>query len=425
MAGKLLSVKEASQLVVSSTNVGKPVQVALSDALGGVLAQDLKTPHDSPRFDKSMMDGFAICCQASSGAESHSPEVVRMHDFKVIETVTAGQTPTRSIGPGMATRIMTGAEVPTGADCVVPIEQTVFDEADPTTVSIPDAAIKTESCIVRRGGIVEKGANLLGTGTAIYPQQIAAMAEFGFTNVPVYRAPTVAVLATGNELVEIDQEPTRSQIRNSNAPMLVAQIKQAHAIPVPLGIARDTIRDLASRINQGLKSDILLLTGGVSAGMLDLVPEQLAEAGVRKVFHGVQMKPGKPLWFGVYEGESHRCMVFGLPGNPVSSLVCFELFVRIAINRLIGRTHSSPPCFRAVLAEPITTTGNRPVYHPAKVRLMPTGLLVKPVSWSGSSDLHATVEANAMVLLQPDPGTYQSGDEVDVYLWGDSVLQVN
>ena len=188
-------------------------------------------------------------------------------------------------------------------------------------------AIFAEANLMRQGGAARQGSRLLTAGTQLQPQQIAALAEFGQATVPVYCRPTVAVLATGDELISCDQPLRPGAIRNSNEPMLLAQAATCGACPVSLGIARDTIAELSMRIQQGLDHDVLLLSGGVSAGTLDLVPQQLAAAGVEQIFHGVNMKPGKPLWFGIRRRESRTTLVFGLPGNPVSSLVCFELFV--------------------------------------------------------------------------------------------------
>lgn len=422
MAANPLTVQQASQAVFDNARPASAVQVALEQSLGLCLAQDVLTSADSPRFDKAMMDGFAVSTGALNGAVPRSDDEVQMLEFDVIETVTAGQTPCSHVGPKTAVRIMTGAQLPIGADCVVPIEQTNFSESAPGRVAIADKVIQSEACIVRQGGIVKAGVELIRAGTVIRPPQIAALAEFGYATVSVYPRPSVAVLATGDELVEIDQTPTQSQIRNSNAPMLQAQVRQCLADPIGLGIARDQVADLASHIQRGLQSDILLLTGGVSAGLLDLVPSQLKAAGVQQIFHGVLMKPGKPLWFGVYESAGHRCLVFGLPGNPVSSLVCFELFVRIAINTLLGRAEVIPRPFCGTLAEAMTVKGNRPVYHPATVRLLSGGLVAKPVAWSGSSDLRATVEANGMVLLAPENNGYVAGETVDVFLWSDASL---
>jgi molybdopterin molybdotransferase len=304
---------------------------------------------------------------------------------------------------------------------VVPIEQTQFDESNPTIVTIPVSCLSLEANLMRRGTAAVTGSVLLKSGTRLQPQQVAALAEFGFADIVVRRQPSVAVLATGDELVDCSEPLLPGQIRNSNEPMLIAQIAASDCIPNGLGIARDDESQLFESIQRGLMNDVLLLTGGVSAGILDLVPQQLARAGVRQIFHGVHMKPGKPLWFGCYESGQHRCLVFGLPGNPVSSLVCFELFVRPALRRLSG-LNTERDVLKAVISDSISVRGNRPVYQPVFVSLNETRLTAQPVPWSGSSDLRATVDANGMALLLPEHGPYDRGETVDCWLWGDQQL---
>jgi molybdopterin molybdotransferase len=206
--------------------------------------------------------------------------------------------------------------------------------------------------------------------------------------------------------------------------MLVAQIRRAGAEPVALGIARDERCELAAKIRQGLRYDVLILSGGVSEGVLDLVPSELAAAGVRQVFHKVNVKPGKPVWYGRTTSNPaaseqpgcSTCHVFGLPGNPVSSMVCFELFTRPAIRRLMGFEPAAPQPVRARLATAHVARGDRPTYHPSRLELTETGPVVDPVAWQGSSDLRATVDANAMALF-PREGTYRAGEVVEAYCW--------
>lgn len=272
---------------------------------------------------------------------------------------------------------------------------------------------------MRQGGAARKGTRLLAAGTRLQPQQIAALAEFGEAIVSVFRRPTVAVLATGDELISFDQPLRPGVIRNSNEPMLTAQASTCCAIPVTLGVAHDNVDELSIRIQQGLQHDVLLLSGGVSAGTLDLVPQQLAAAGVEQIFHGVDMKPGKPLWFGVRRTESHTTLVFGLPGNPVSSLVCFELFVRPAINAISGIAGKFEQTLTARLNENYTAKGSRPIYQPGEICFRDGHLVFRPVAWNGSSDLKATVEANGMALLSSTHGPYNVDDEVYVWFWGE------
>jgi molybdopterin molybdotransferase len=243
----------------------------------------------------------------------------------------------------------------------------------------------------------------------------------GKSSIQIRRRPRVAVLATGDELVPVDQTPGPGQIRNSNETMLVAQLRLAGAEPVPMGIARDERSHLAGRIRAGLECDVLLLSGGVSAGKLDLVPAELAAAGVREVFHSVNLKPGKPIWFGVLdprpENANGRRYVFGLPGNPVSSMVCCELFTRTAVRRLMGHPAAAPQATRARLTVAHSTRGDRPTYHPARFEWEDSTAVVAPVPWLGSADLRATVDANAMIVFPAVDKDYEIGELVDVVLW--------
>lgn len=406
----MLSVSDALGMVLAKTERSAVETVALANALHRVLAVDLLTPHDSPPFDKSLMDGFAVTTSASADQE--------LIQLAVVETITAGMVPTKAVTRTHAVRIMTGATLPANCDCVVPIERTQFDESTPDQVVIPRDAVVAEANLMRRGTAARQGSQLLCAGTELQPQQIAALAEFGQAGLPVYRRPTVAVLATGDELIPYDQPLRSGAVRNSNEPMLLAQAATCGACPVSLGVARDTVAELSIRIQQGLEHDVLLLSGGVSAGTLDLVPQQFAAAGVEQIFHGVDMKPGKPLWFGIRRHKSRTTLVFGLPGNPVSSLVCFELFVRPALKKISGIGGQGRSALVARLTHSFTVKGNRPVYQPAVISVDEGQLKVRPVAWNGSSDLKATVEANGMALMTSAHGGYHAGELLSVWFWG-------
>lgn len=438
----VLSVADAVRQVLEHAHSMPSETTALSEGLGRILATDLTTPHDSPPFDKALMDGFSVKAPAPSvegvetktGQTSASSATTNVGQtlassateevtLRVLETITAGRLPTMKLESHTASRIMTGAMLPDGCNCVVPVEQSRFDETT-MSVALPCAALKPEAHLMRRGTAATAGSTLLQNGVRLQPQHIAALAEFGFASVPAVRRPRVAILATGDELVNADQPLEAGKIRNSNEPMLVAQVLTAGAVPVALGIARDDETQLCQSIQEGLRHDVLLLTGGVSAGILDLVPLQLLANGVHNVFHGVHMKPGRPLWFGYRDvaatGEQHRCLVFGLPGNPVSSLACFELFVRPALRTLSGQQPAVP--MQAKLTRDFTVKGNRPVYQPVKIRLEKGALCAEPVAWSASSDLKATVDANGMALFLPEVHAYAAGQTVDIWIWGHSAL---
>jgi len=413
----MLSVTDALAMVLAQATPVASEHVLLQNALRRVLAIDLQTPHDSPPFHKSLMDGFAVTTLANSDSASKSNQ--EFISLNVVETVTAGMMPSQTVTAATAVRIMTGAALPAGCDCVVPIERAQFDEANPDVVAIPRSAFSLESCLMRQGGSAKKGTQLMAAGIQLQPQQIAALAEFGEACVPVFRQPTVAVLATGDELIPFHEPLRPGAIRNSNEPMLAAQVTTCNATSVAIGVARDNMEELSVGIQQGLQHDVLLLSGGVSAGTLDLVPQQLAAAGVEQIFHGVNMKPGKPLWFGIRHSESRTTMVFGLPGNPVSSLVCFELFVRPALSKISGISAEQHQGLTARLSEPYAANGSRPVYQPGFISFRDGKVLFRPVPWNGSSDLRATLEANGMALLSSTHGPYNVDDTVPIWFWGD------
>jgi molybdopterin molybdotransferase len=310
---------------------------------------------------------------------------------------------------------MTGAPVSQGADAVIAVEETRLHDDDSGTalVRIETTPVAAGRNILKQGASTRQGTRILREGRQIRAQEIGALAELGRDRVPVYSRPRVAVLATGDELVPVGQLPGPGQIRNSNEVMLTAQLRQMGAIPVPLGVARDDRHELREAIGRGLAYDMLLLSGGVSAGKLDLVPDVLADLGVRQVFHKVRVKPGQPIWFGVADS----CCVFGLPGNPVSSMVCCELFARTAVRRMMGIEPAALPGLRARLLRDHFNGGNRPTYHPARWEMTESGSAVEPVKWAGSSDLSATVEANAMVLFPQGGRAYSAGTLLDVFLW--------
>ncbi len=295
----MLTVSEALAAIVGETQRLAAARVRLADALGLVLAADADSDLDSPPFDKALMDGYAV-----RAADASRPET----RLRVIDEVLAGQVSRFEVGPGDAIRIMTGAPMPAGADAVIPVERTRHEEDahNQSVVIVDPAGITVGRNILKRGESTRQGTRVVPAGRRLRAQEIGALAELGRAEVAVYPAPRVAVLATGDELVPVDEVPGPGQIRNSNESMLAAQMRQMGAVPAPLGVARDNAADLRSQIDRGLTHDVLLLSGGVSAGKLDLVPSVLAEAGARQVFHKVLVKPGQPIWFGVRDAECSR-----------------------------------------------------------------------------------------------------------------------
>lgn len=406
----MIEVCEAIAAVLSEVSPFEPQANPLADTLGLVLAEDAYADSDSPPFDKSLVDGFAVRLADCAGPLS------------VIEVVAAGQMPIRSLDHPAAIQIMTGAPLPMGAEAVVPVELTTeglgADGKPLVSVPVSVASWKLGTNIVRRGASTKRGDLVVAANSELRPQELGALAEWGRSQLLVRRRPRIAVLATGDELVPVEQTPGPGQIRNSNEMMLCAQIRRAGGEPMPLGIARDERAHLRERIEAGLHADVLVLSGGVSMGEKDLVPSELAAVGVREVFHKVNVKPGKPVWFGVLDRTpTSRLLVFGLPGNPVSGLVCFELFVRPALRRLMGVSAAEPVAVPARLAQPHTTKGNRPTYQPARLEWRPDGPIVTAVPWAGSSDLRATVAANSMALFPIGEKSYEAGSLIEVIAW--------
>ena len=425
----MLTVSEALQKVLTNTHRTPVVRVPLQDSPDLVLAEDIASDVDSPPHDKAMVDGYAVvAADLASGAA----------ELSILEEVTTGAVPTKAVSSGQCTRIMTGAPLPAGADAVAMVEYTeVFDNGARVRIV---GSLKPRQNIMPRGESLQKGEVVLSAGHLIRPAEIGLLAEVGRGEVAVYGQARVAILSTGNELVEAHEQPAAGQIRNSNGPLLAAAVRRAGGIPIELGIARDNVADLRSKIEQGLTADVLVLSGGVSAGVLDLVPRVLQELGVEQVFHKVNLKPGKPLWFGVHgptsnvhrsseaasAPESHngpwttdhgRCLVFGVPGNPVSSFVCFELFARPAIAKLTDRDPDS--LFRRLMAQlagEFIHRGDRPTYFPAVVRNEEGGLIAEPVRWRGSADLRGITRANALIAFPAGDRTWQAGDVFEVVL---------
>jgi molybdopterin molybdotransferase len=410
----MLPVSQAQQLVLQHTT-RRPVEpVALTtQTLGLVLAEDVVSDIDMPPYEKALMDGFAVRAadvslppgarQAGSG-EAAMPMTSLM--LKVVEEVSAGRVPRFPIRAGQASRIMTGAMLPPGADTVVALEK-VEVIGGGKSLCIIEQIVKPGQNVMQRGREMRAGETVLQAGVTLRPQELALLASVGRYAIEIYRPPLVNILSTGDELVEPSVEPGPGQIRNSNATLLSAQAVRAGGKPQYLGIARDTVESLRVFITEGLRGDVLLLTGGVSAGKLDLVPGVLQELGVQPIFHKVAMKPGKPLFF----GKKDDTLIFGLPGNPVSALVGFELFVRPALNVMLGK-EPGPRLVTAKLSAAADHSGDRQTYHPAQLTQSSDGWLVCPVPWLGSPDLRAITRANAFIVFEPGERKYSPGEAV-------------
>lgn len=403
----MLEIDDALRLVLDQAALLAPARVSLADALGLVLAEPIVSDIDSPPHDKSIVDGYALLTSdiANAGAE-----------LTIVEEITAGQVPTQRVIAGTASRIMTGAPLPAGADAVMMVEKTELLGTD--RVRIMQGGVKFGQNIMRRASSLANGQTVLEPGAALRSIELGLLAEVGRAQVLVSPRPRVAVLATGNELVSCDRVPGPGQIRNSNGVMLAGLVTAAGGEPVDLGIGLDVEEDLRSRCERGLQCDVLIISGGVSAGVLDLVPSVLQSLGVEQVFHKVNLKPGKPLWFGVKRGSGPKCpLVFGLPGNPVSTLVCFELFVRPALAKLSSRQDGELQRITAQLAVDYHHRGDRVAMFPAAIQREGPKPIATPLQWRGSGDLRTLTEAQGLIHFPSGERRYAAGDDVGVRMF--------
>lgn len=402
----MISVEEALERIKQHATARTPRTIRSADALGLVLAKDIKSDIDSPPHDKALMDGYAVVAS----------DIVPGVELTILEEVTAGDVPTKSVSSGSATRIMTGAPIPDGADAVVMVERTEVVGNNGTTVRIDLEAAQSGLNIMPRGESIRAGDVVLSSGRLIRPIEMGVLAECGATEISAFKRPSVAILSTGNELVSPETRPNAGQIRNSNGPMLEALVQRTGNGAVNLGVGRDERADLERLVQRGLEEDVLVLSGGVSAGVLDLVPEVLASNGVEQVFHKVYLKPGKPVWFGIKQDPRGDRLVFGLPGNPVSSLVCFELFVRPALASVAGQAFGSVERRTARLATTHSRYSDRPTYFPARLFESDGQPQVEPLAWKGSADLRTLADANCLALFPPSDGEFVAGEAIEVFL---------
>lgn len=405
----MITVPEAMDSILQTAALLPTERCSLEQATGRVLASDVLSQWNSPPFDKSLMDGFALCFDSEPQTGDR---------FQITETVTAGEVPTQPLQSGEAVRIMTGAMLPENTTGVAPIE--ITESATPETVKLLKP-IGAEANLMRKATSLAQGDLALSAGIPMGVAQIGLLAEIGVAHVDVAKWPEIGLLSTGDELVEFAETPGPGQIRNSNQIMLASQLQHL-GDPQCLGIAADEKSILQQKITQGLTHDMLILTGGVSVGDKDFVPQILEQSGVETIFHGIAFKPGKPLYLGrcAREGKTD-CLIFGLPGNPVSSLICCEVFVKTALRKMLGLQPFQPQPMKATLGHEFFVRGNRPTYYPARILNSENGIQVHTVKWHGSADLASTTAANGMILFHEPGKTYEQGEIVDVMAWGEEL----
>ncbi len=424
----MISVEEALEKILGEVSVLEAAPVPILESLGQVLAEDIVADINVPPLDNSAMDGYACRAADTAGASEKNPVTLR-----VIDTVMAGAISKQEVTAGTAIRIMTGAPVPRGADCVVQFENT--DEIErraaqaakpPATVGVLEAA-RPGLNVRRAGEDLAKGAVALRRGTVIRPAEIGIMASLGHSGVRAVRRPVVAIISTGNELTPINDPLPEGKIHDSNAYAVAAQVKRCGAVPQMLGIARDDESEVTAKIKLAKDADLLLTTGGVSMGDYDVVKDILARDG-DMVFWKVRVKPGKPLAFGKLksvsdDGRTRIIPHLGLPGNAVSCMVSFELFARPAILKMMGKPHLARPSVMAVLEDDVTNDGGRRLYDRAIIERR-NGRYYARLTGSQSSGILTSMSlANGLVLIPEDRKEVRKGETVRAIMldWNEEV----
>lgn len=393
-----LSFWDARRLVIDTVRESEPTpwvqSVSLLEAPGRILAAPAAADRDYPPSDRSIRDGFA--CRAADLPGT----------LQLIGEVRAGEKFSGAVEQGQTVRIMTGAPVPDGADCIVMVEHATLDGARMTT----DRAPAHGEYINRAGCETRLGDSVLTAGTRLDFRHIAMLATVGVAQVPVFAKPRVAILATGDEIVPVEASPREFEIRNSNSWALAAQVARAGGDPQVLPVAPDSLEATVEAVEHGLQADLLLLSGGVSAGEYDYVEAALARCGAEFFFTRVKMRPGAPAVFGTARGR----FFFGLPGNPLSTAVTFEVFARAAIELLSGMEQPEFPIVEARLTETMKE-------KPGLTRFLPAllhngGATITPIHWKGSSDVPSLARSNAFVISEPHEEIHPQGEPVRVLL---------
>lgn len=404
----MISVEEALDKVLSYFSVLDAEEKPILECLGQVLDEDVYSAFDVPPRDNSAMDGYAVRAEDVAGATTTLPVYLT-----VIGEVKAGDLPKEEVTTNTALRIMTGAPLPRGANSVVQFEhtdETPHREHPPFRIGVLNPV--TEGKNVRHAGEdIATGQLVLNRGTVLRPSEIGVLASLGRVTIRVIRRPVIAILATGDELIELGEPLPTGKIYNSNSFSAAAQVLRYGGIPQVLGIARDRVKDIEDKIREALTADMLITSGGVSMGNYDLVKDVLAKQG-EVSFWTVRMKPGKPLAFGVIKGVPH----LGLPGNPVSSMVTFEVFARPAILKMMGKINLSKPTIEATLQGYIRNTDGRRVFARAIVSREDDHYIARATGPQGSGILTSMSRANGLVIVPEDVASVEQGETVKVLM---------
>lgn len=407
----LLSVDQARERILARFQPVTTETLPLTASSRRVLAQDVAAANDLPPFDNSSMDGFAVRAADLEHAGQDRPRTLR-----VIADIPAGSHPTVRISEGEAARIMTGAAMPEGADAVVPVEDTNFESRDAGTPAPAEVQIlkpvKTGTNVRPRGTDVQAGQAVMQKGRVLRPQDLGLLAMLGVASVSVYRKPRVALFSSGDELLPVDAPLEEGKIRDSNSYTLAALVEDAGAQAIRLGVARDTYQSVEAHLDKAIeaRADLILSSAGVSVGAFDYV-RQVIETNGSMDFWRVNMRPGKPLAFGEYKGIPF----IGLPGNPVSAFIGFEVFVRFAIGRLGGASYEPRPTIRVIAQEQIDSDG-RESYLRAQIWQESGRWVGRLTGHQGSGNLNSLVLANALLIIPAGVKCVPAGQEVDAWL---------
>ncbi len=404
----MIAVEQALREILEQVPVLGLEKVDILEALGRVLGEDVRAPRNIPPQDNSAMDGFAVNSEDTLGAAAENPLF-----FDIVEDIPAGHVPQKIVGFAEAARIMTGASIPRGADAVVKVENTEMEDG---RVKFRSPVRKGEN-VRRSGEDVRMDEIVLTRGRKIRPAEIGMLASLGRSFVSVHQRPLVAVLATGNELADVDGILSPATIVSSNSYSLSAQVIEAGGIPLILGIAKDRKEDMKDKYLQALRADIIISSAGVSVGDYDLVKDVIQELGTDIRFWKVAMRPGRPLVFGTMGGKP----IFGLPGNPVSSMISFEQFVRPSIRKMTGHTNLFRRTLQAALEEGVDKVAGLRFFLRGVVRNMDGKYVVSTTGEQGSGILKSMVLANGIIVL-PEEGTkVPRGTAVTVQVLDDSL----